>query len=296
MYFQKHLWLSLTQKCNWKCTYCDHPHIESPKQSSIEDIEKLCEMLLKEKFLLTDVEILLEGGEIGLLNLDELHTIFYSDIADKYSVTTNGLFLEKGYHNRFNNKIRYILYHISPEIYSNTPIKKYKTDIPIQYTFVVHKNNIQYIESLVDSNKDCMFLPHFLQPRREDLNFMSKDEFITIYNILQDKDNIFDFIKLRLKTIIDLFDSSIMMNKLQKRCQGNITKCIINLPCSTINRCCVSTHTASIELTQENLHSVLLQNNIFDGSDFNLCKHCISSNVLEDVYSIKNKWKFLMNL
>lgn len=286
--FDNYLWISLTQKCQWKCWYCDHPSIINPQTCSEDDLKQLIDILIELKDIRKDVEILLEGGEIGLLDEKLLDLIFYSNVSDKYSITTNGLFMKKGFHNRYKDKINYLLYHVVPEIEFDSEFEYYQNGLPIQYTVVVHKNNIQQFQNLLDKNPNCMFLPHFLQPRRNDLNFMNKDDFKRIYEIIKDKDNVFDFIKLRVKLISEVLDRKESLKRLQLSCQKKMTKTIINLPTKKIHRCCVSMNSSSVELNKENLIKILNGENIFDNSDTEMCLNCISSNVFMKLYNMDN--------
>lgn len=285
--FDNYLWISLTQKCQWKCWYCDHPSISNPQTCDKDDLKQLINVLLELKDNRKDVEVLLEGGEIGLLDEDLLDLIFYSGVSDKYSITTNGLFMKRGFHNRYKDKINYILYHVAPEVEFDTKFEYYQNGLPIQYTAVVHKNNLQQFERLLENNVDCMFLPHFLQPRRNDLNFMDKDDFQRIYKIIKDKKNVFDFIKLRVKLISEVLDKN-SLKSLQLSCQKKMTKTIINLPTKKIHRCCVSMNSAQVDLNKENLIKILKGDNIFDSSDAEMCLNCISSNVFMKLYNMNN--------
>jgi hypothetical protein len=235
-----------------------------------------------------NTEILLEGGEIGLIDSNILDLIFNSNVSNKYSITTNGLFMKNGFHKQYEDKIRYILYHVMPEI-ENKSFEYYNdTSIPIQYTVVVHKQNIQQFATLLDNNPDCMFLPHFLQPRRTDLNFMDEQDFNNIYSIVKDRANVFDFIKLRLKFIIKLLHKKQFVNNLQRHCQQIMSKIMINIPTNSIHRCCVSMQSSKVALTEQNLKHILQNNNIFPNTDEEMCLSCISSNVFIDLYSEKN--------
>jgi Molybdenum cofactor biosynthesis enzyme len=286
--FSNYLWISLTQKCQWRCTYCDHPSIVNPVTCTEEQLLSVITMLNNLQEYRKNTEILLEGGEIGLIDSNILDLIFNSNVSDKYSITTNGLFMKNGFHKQYEDKIRYILYHVMPEI-ENKSFEYYNdTSIPIQYTVVVHKQNIQQFATLLDNNPNCMFLPHFLQPRRTDLNFMNEQDFITIYNIIKDRNNVFDFIKLRLKFIIKLLNKKQFVNNLQLKCQQIMTKTMINIPTNSIHRCCVSMQSSKIELTEVNLKNILQNTNIFPNTDTEMCLNCISSNVFMDLYSGQN--------
>jgi hypothetical protein len=87
------------EECNWDCEYCDFPLIKNPKATNMEILQKHLPYI---KEIMDDLGELvvfrdISGGEIGLLPLELLQYIF-TTIDAKIVISTNGLFMDKGYH------------------------------------------------------------------------------------------------------------------------------------------------------------------------------------------------------
>lgn len=275
--FDRWVWISLTQKCQWRCWYCDHPLIKNPRTADIEYFREFAEMF-KDIKANSNLEVSLEGGEIGLLDKTYLDEVFDSNLSETYTITTNGLFMKNGYHERYVDKIHHILFHVVPEMNQNLEFDDYKFDpsIHILYTMVIHKNNIKYLDRFLSAHKDKIFLPHFLQPRITDLNFMNKEDFQKIYDIICDKPNIEDHLKNRVLEIIDSFDNPDKLKAYRFACCNIYNKIIINLPLKKIHRCCISMNTDAIDLTYENLKKVIYNKPAYSFHD-NTCNDCIAN-------------------
>lgn len=282
--FTKQWWVSVTNRCNWKCFYCDFPLKKTTTDATLETIEQFASDI---KHVVHDnnIELFFEGGEIGLLDTKLLDAIFYSGIDDTYGVTTNGMFLENGFHIKYADKIHYILYHTHSDINDKSPkVKRYDIpcDIKVDYTIVIHKNNIKYLSKFFDDNKDCMFLPHLLQPRTPGLNFLTIDDFKEIEKILSEKENVRDFFVERVRTIIkhlerEKEDPSELAD-MRKTCAKIYYKPIIDLVTKRIKRCCITIDNCdSVDLNLDNL--IRLDNNDLTmfGESEPICDNCIAN-------------------
>lgn len=281
---KKEYYLILTDRCQWNCWYCDFTY----KKQTLGDVDydylKYFIDIMNDININKDIDFILEGGEIGLINKNILNLIFNSNLSDKYSITTNGKFMENNYHNIYKNNINDIQYHVISDLNANNmTFNKYSIDdsINVCYTFVIHKNNIKYLNNFLDINSDYNFTPHLLQPRITNLNFLTLDNIKEIYNIVKDKNNINNEFKERLNTIINYLslDDSVL-NKIRYTCCNLYYKPYIDLVNKKINRCCVSTsNNDSVELNKDNL--IKLYNNditLFNKTD-ELCNNCIASYV-----------------
>ena len=293
--FDKQWWLSVTEKCNWKCWYCDFPEKCHHKTASIEQLNKFISNM---NGIIHDnnIELCIEGGEIGLVEETFLDAFFNSNLDISYTVTTNGEFLKRGYHHKYVDKIHYILYHVVSDLADdNVIVDDYNVDksIRLDCTIVIHKNNIKYIDKFLDRNCDYMFLPHLMQPRKPGLNFLSIYDFKEIRDILKDKSNIHGFFKDRLDTIIRYLsgDESIL-TQMRNECANIYHKPIIDLPNNVIRRCCITIDNCdAVELNRENL--IRLDNNditLFPITD-KICDGCIANFLWHDniEYLFKNK-------
>lgn len=279
--FDKGIWLSLTEKCNWKCWYCNYPNREKPQTISLEYLDYALSVI-KNCIQGKNIEVSVEGGEIGLCSRKLLDKFFYSDLSETYTVTTNGLFMKNNYHNLYRDKIHHILYHVLPEIEDNKldfPKHIYDGSIEVLHTIVIHKGNLHLIDEFFDMHPYQIWVPHFLQPRRTELDFMSRDDFKYIQEIIKSKDNIHPDVLPKVEMIADV--NYYQWKTHQKLCRNIYTKPIIDLPRGKIHRCCVSMETSSIDFNEENLQKVIDNEFVFPFKD-STCKQCIANFVWID--------------
>lgn len=278
--------VSLTDNCNWNCWYCDF----TQKKQRLGDVDSdyLKWFIEIARTIFDDsMDILVEGGEIGVVDRNILDIFFESNLLKKYTITTNGEFMKKNYHNIYKDKIHHILYHPITDVNKDdmTFIKYGDTmnkDITLYHTIVMHKNNIQYLDKFYDNHTDCIFTPHLLQPRIKNLDFLTLDEIKSIYNIIKDKENIYIHFKERMKTIIHYMEldknNKSILQKMRYTCGNVYYKPTIDLPNKKIKRCCITIDNCdAVELTEENL--IKLYNNdttLFPKTDA-LCSDCISN-------------------
>lgn len=114
----------LTERCNWNCYYCDFPSIKNPKDTDIDKINK--HMPYISKNIEDNSFIDVQGGEIGLIDINILIS-FFKYMKDKsVIVSTNGKFLENNYHfiPSIRKKIKEIWWHLCEEPNG----KKFKVD------------------------------------------------------------------------------------------------------------------------------------------------------------------------
>lgn len=133
-----------TEICEWNCNYCIFPQIKEQRQTTIEIIDRhllyikeIVEILKRNKFI---VHLYFQGGEVG--TLDELLTEYILKKLDsKITISTNGLFLKKGYHNNpsIRKYIKEIFWHVSPDCKEYNIDDFYDDDIKI-IRGIVHNN------------------------------------------------------------------------------------------------------------------------------------------------------------
>lgn len=87
------------EECNWDCEYCDFPKIKNPKSTNMEILKKHMPYIKEVMDDLGELVVFrdISGGEIGLLELELLQYIF-TTLDAKIVISTNGLFMDKGYH------------------------------------------------------------------------------------------------------------------------------------------------------------------------------------------------------
>lgn len=136
-----HLAIFVTQRCNEVCEYCDIPTITSPKDVNLDCYLKYIDIAQDYHY-----HIDLTGGEIGLLDETTLDTIFRK-LKRPAKVNTNGLFVERGYYDKYKDKISMLWYHIVRE-----GIRELQ-DEKVKYIIVRHKENEQEVQHLLNRYK-----------------------------------------------------------------------------------------------------------------------------------------------
>ena len=287
--FSKQLYVTLTNRCNWKCWYCDFPEMNEEKCNVVS----LCHQLDLLKTVPNDVEICLEGGEIGTVDITVLDTVFSSVPSRTYTVTTNGLFLEKGYHTRYNKNIHYILYHFAPELSFDTVINEYDfDDIQVDYTFVLHQDNLRQAERLLSKYVNHPFVIHLLQPRKADLGIDKTSIFYReVYGMIEDMPNVKKSFKDRVKKIIHNIDDKNYMKVKRNVCANIYNQPSINLETNMIHRCCISMSGDSVPFNKKNLDSIIKNKPTFPKED-SICDGCIAG-FIWDSNKVKKMMRFV---
>lgn len=284
--FTRQYYISLTEFCNWHCQYCDFPKLQEHKTAPIERVLEVFDMLKQSTNNDAGVEYGLEGGEIGILAEDYLDQVFAHDLAESYVICTNGLFMERGYHKRYQNKVHYILYHARPEL-DNFFINQYDYDgIMVHYAIVVTKENLDngLFEEVINKHNGpgISFLPHIIQPRTPGLELLSLEDYQHLYNIIKDKSNVNQYFIPRVARIIDNIVNEEWMEERRIICSNSYMQPIIDLPNDRINRCCVSITGEAVPITNKNLIDLYQNKKMFPSLKDHICNGCIANFVWAD--------------
>jgi uncharacterized Fe-S cluster-containing radical SAM superfamily protein len=273
----------LTDKCNWKCSYCDFPKKKNPKIISIDFLNEYIEMIkrLPKKRKFKNIEFEIEGGEIGLVSKEILDIWFNSNLSNTYQVITNGKFFEKGYFDLYRDKIHYVIYHCISEFESaeqEFPI--YDTQIT-DYTVVITKQNYKEFPNLLKKYPQLIWTPHFIQPRIEEIDeFLTPEDFNWIYEHTKKFPNLSEHIKMRLEKLrINTFYHKSLQWK-RVICASYYRQPLIDLVNKRIYRCCISASGDFVELNFENLKNLSNNKKLFPKIE-NMCKKCYNHQVVE---------------
>lgn len=283
--FDKQWYFCLTEKCSWECGYCDFPCKTDPTTAPIEYVEEIFEMIKRVTNRDQSIEYSLEGGEIGLLSEEYLDRMFAVDMADTYNIATNGLFMKKGYHEKYIDKIHYLLYHVMPEIELGKPIVEYDTqDALCYYTFVIHKNNLDILDEFLKENAhiNTYFLPHILQPRTPGLDLLTHQDFKRLYSILFPHENIKPDFKERVARIIRYYDDDAFLDKKRQVCANVYTQPVFDMPNKNINRCCISITGDAVPVTEDNVKKLYTNKKMFSTIKDKVCDGCIANFLWHD--------------
>lgn len=286
--FERICYISFTDVCNWHCEYCDFPS----KIKNHVNLEKMKKQLkLIDENLGKDWIFSIEGGEIGTLPEKYLDYFFNFGLVQTYDLSTNGLFLEK-YWNKYKQYIRKTYYHVKEDFNDgDTPeIKLY--DIPnIFYVMVVHKNNLEIFEKLLDKYNNIMWNPQVLQPRKNNLDLFDRKYYEKIYNIIKNRTNINQSFIKRFKNLTESFTDEDLLNKRQF-CANSMNKIVISLTNNNIQRCCISTSSSTVEINEETLSKLSKGISPYPSRDA-VCENCLANSVFRDYTSRELKQIFI---
>jgi len=286
--FSTQYYVSLTEICNWQCSYCDFPKLNKPKSAPIERVLEYFDMLKEATGHDQTIEYGLEGGEIGILSQDYLDQVFAHDLTETYTICTNGLFMERGYHERYKDKIHYILYHTQPEITNNCIIPDfiYDPSIKVEYALVITKTNLYdgTLEKVINDYiaNDRYFIFHILQPRTLGLDLLGIDDFKKLYSILEGKPNVEPHFIIRVAKIIANLEKTSWVNSRRTICANSYQQPIFDIPNERINRCCISISGDTVPYTVENLKKLYNHEKLFLTSTDSVCDGCIAGFVWDD--------------
>jgi hypothetical protein len=151
----------MTEDCDWKCEYCAFSGVESPMkaqmsvyQAHLPYIKKIMDTLNKEDLL---VNIDIQGGEVGLIDLDILK-YFFNTIALKINVSTNGEFLKREYNHcpDIRKYLGTIMWHVKDVIYPAEVVDDY-SDPEIHISRGIVHNNVDEIVNFICTNHHILF-------------------------------------------------------------------------------------------------------------------------------------------
>jgi len=143
------LMVRVLKECNWTCSYCEYK-----SNGIIPDEGKAIEIFEKHKDTLTHIT----GGEPGLLSQKFWDHVFN---YKKVGVLTNGLFIKKGYYEKYKDKLTHLYVHVTPEL--NVPIhptilKVIRNKDPIvEPSIVIHRKNTSLIKGFLKKFSDIHF-------------------------------------------------------------------------------------------------------------------------------------------
>jgi organic radical activating enzyme len=274
--------LFLTEKCNLKCFYCDIGQLEVqrdpdpellyhyfPKINGRDDIVK--------KFTLT-------GGEPALAPYEMLEYIF-TNIAkcQDIQVNTNGLFIEKGYFEKWYDKIDYVGYHSCIEV--GEDINPYIEDCKITIYQPIHRKSLPLIKDMCRRYNKLRFnlipmLTKYMFNNYEDYILRTED-YEWLFKELQDVDNV------EFSTLLGLYYSSKYTEEQRRKhriiCGNSHTHPTIDFVNKVIRRCPISyTFNDTVPLTDENFEK-LMEFKLF--RDASLDVSCMSCNDFPRYYS-----------
>ena len=145
----KFLMVRVLKECNWTCPYCEYSQNNNPP-----DEDSAIEIFDKYKDVITHIT----GGEPGLLS-----TRFWDHVFNTRSVgvLTNGLFITKGYYDKYRDKVTHLYVHATPELdidISPKVLQLLRTNDPkVEASVVIHKRNTHLIKNFIKKYPEIEF-------------------------------------------------------------------------------------------------------------------------------------------
>ena len=170
----------LTEKCNWNCYYCGIPEIQDPQEIQELD-EKQIRILTSLRKVSTSKDLfILEGGEIGLVPETVIERVLCVLEGRKIIIDTNGLFIEKGYFEKFYNKIFQVYYHLVEDPCQDQQVKICKD--PKILNGIVGEPDCLY--NFIQSHPEVFFHYIGVETKNKDFSYSEhKDTFVKIANL-----------------------------------------------------------------------------------------------------------------
>lgn len=271
----------LTEKCNWNCEYCDFPDIENPQNTTIEKIQKhlpyIKEIIdkLNSKKLVYHMDV--QGGEMGMLDI-EVIKYFLTTLQLPIEVSTNGLFLEKGYHKDkvVRKYVKRILWHLCESPGKFKLNKTYNDDEIFISKGIVH-NNIYDMLKFIEVNNDILFDYIEFEYDIKKENKVDKKKYEQLYASIKDLDNVTQNAKNIIESRIE------ESPHLREWCRSANVSICINLVREKICLC-QRNYDHSIPLTKENLYYRLknFPSKIFKTDNCDSCTRLFAGKFVKD--------------
>lgn len=278
------VWLG-TNKCQYKCDYCACVQGNVNERDILSNLDKVLGVIGRLK---GNCSFVLTGGEPGLLSVDTLNGIFQR-IGKPLILSTNGLFLDKGYDQLFKEHIQRVDLHVVPQDYC----KKYTHVEGIEYIYGV---TVSHSGELADIPDECLGI----------LDYLSIDaplDYNKPYGIFfEDITTMLDR-ETRVRTTkvpMMYMASALQVSDFNRdNCATMNPTLIVDLENSQVLTC-MNRRAGSAPLTEENVYRILTLPKpwVFPEYDKEICKHCKSQCLTQDTrgYIIDKKIYFRKRL
>lgn len=221
----KFLMVRVLKECNWKCSYCEYAG-----NTAIPDEEEAIRIFDRHKDKLTHIT----GGEPGLLSEKFWDHVFN---IRKVGVLTNGLFIKKGYYEKYHDRLTHLYVHVTPELDNDINPLTLKTiskgDPIVEPSIVIHKKNVNLIKNFLNKYSEIdfnitmsgtQFYPDM------GYNITDKNTALSIIDILKEFPKYSHFVPKLLKAILsDNWNLCFIPNERVDKCDTCPVKCWIDV-------------------------------------------------------------------
>ena len=266
----KKMAIFLTEQCDKKCTYCDIPKVQDPKPPNKQLLEKYLPIIDQSKAF---YHYTITGGEPGLVDEDTWDFIFSTLNYHPIRINTNGKFFDRGYYDKYKDKIWQIGLHV--DVGEEIPIQI--CDESVWYYVPVHKKNYTQFIDLVKQHPTLNFsiIPYIHKNLDVDYDefALTKEEYISIYDQIQDISNI----AACTKEMINLIKTTKNIELFRNNCKYNYVQPILDFINGRIGRCVFSyTQNDYLPMNVDNLNELFIGKLDFGDIDTacDICEEC----------------------
>jgi len=266
--------LFLTEKCNLNCFYCDIGQLKNQRDPNPELLYHYFPKIngrddIVRKYTLT-------GGEPALAPYEMLEYIFTNICnCQIIQVNTNGLFITKGYFDKWYSKITYVGYHSCIEV--GEDIDPYIEDCKITIYQPIHRKSMHLVKDMCRRYSKLKFnlipiLTKYLFNNWEEYVLRNED-YEWLFKELEDVDNV------EFSTLFGIYSSSIStkkeLNMHRTICGNSHTHPTLDFVNNVIRRCPISyTYNDTVPLTDENFDKLMKFDLFRDASNDKGCMAC----------------------
>lgn len=287
----------LIDACNWDCSYCNYAYSICNSNNMFSVTKENINNLMIIKNILSrispfcNLNLLVQGGEIGLQTSDVLDVFFNELSPFKFTVSTNGEFIKKGFHTRYSNNIKQIHHHILPDLEQSQVI--YYNDKNIIPGIVSTCYNQHTIESFIHNNPELQYFDFEFPIYGKQINEDIYNQIIGCRKFILNK-----YPHLYDNCPANLFPLDIL-KKYQNGCSSCNRIITIDLSNNKLLLCSIKNRHISLPFNKDNFIRVLTSNNSYEKHNVN-CDTCVRNCFSFDITSmtetvkLKNRLKHVL--
>lgn len=251
----------ITYRCNKTCYYCDIPGRKNNLDPDISLIEKYFPIINSGTF----DTYTLTGGEPGLVDENILDYLF-NQSKHLIKVNTNGVFFDKGYYEKYYDRITEVGYHTSIDPIDEININSLDEKVVIYQP--ITKQNFKDVEIQLKRYPNLTFnyIPYIRKQifSGDEKFYMDQNDLKECQQILCNYSNVSIGSRERILKLSQISKEKEFQEKLL--CQNSGTRFVVNFVDGIIHRCPESiTHSDTKELNDENVN-LMLREKLFEKS------------------------------
>jgi len=239
----------LTEVCDWNCGYCQFPLLKKQNQLTTDKIIRNVPYIRDIVSKTAEIQppyMEIQGGEVGLIGEHTL-ALFLEELDYPVNVSTNGLFLERGYH--LNHRIRPYVKEVQWHLCDRPGDYKLNLDYNDNNIFInkgiVH-DNVDEIAAFISRNPHIQFNYVELECDIQSKRSPHTEDYTRLYKEIKSMGNVSE------NALEILEGRAYSPEDKRDKCKNYHSVVSINMASETICLCQRATN-VNIPLTRENL-------------------------------------------